>query len=351
MQSTSTEAVAARTSVQPATVGGGSIGSDLLRVGIIGAGLVSPFHSAAIRGCPGAVLAAVCDPRGERAREIADGAPVFGDWQELLRADVVDAVVVAVPHHLHHEVATAFGARGVHVLLEKPMATSVAECERIVRSCDDGGAVLALAHLQRFLPANTATRGRVAAGEIGRVRLLVDRRTSQYEPDSRPEWFFDPVRAGGGIVMNVGIHCIDRIHYLTGARTVAVSAVTSQPPGVQVETEAAIILHLDDDSNAVLSLTGTGGLSADRTEIVGDKGSIVVEHQVAGAFRRPEEGGGGTGGGVADAFGDQLADFLSAIRDGGSPVASGADGLLALRTTLASYRAASTGRTVEVSAV
>jgi predicted dehydrogenase len=322
-----------------------------LRVGIIGAGLISPFHAAAIHRISGLTLSAVCDTDLARARGLDEHAAAFGSWREVLAARAVDAVIVAVPHAAHEEIAAGFGAAGVHVLLEKPMATTLAGCDRIIEACRAGGAVLAVAHVQRFLPRNVAARRRIADGELGDPRFIVDRRTSQYEPGTRPAWFFDGQKSGGGIVMNVGIHCIDRIHYLSGARTVRVAAQTSAPDGVPVETEAAVILELDNGAMATIALTGHGGLQADRTEVVCSQGALVVEHDVAGAFRRPEERDGhpeASADEVSQAFAAQLSDFHASVTEEKEPAAGGTDGRLALSTVLAVYESAATGRPVQL---
>ena len=322
-----------------------------LRIGIIGAGLISPFHADAIRRTPGLALTAVCDTDIGRARGLDERAMTFESWREMLDAGVADAVVVAVPHAAHEEIAAGCGAAGVHVLLEKPMATTLAGCDRIIEACRGGGAVLAVAHVQRFLPRNVEARRRIADGELGDPRFIVDRRTSQYEPGTRPAWFFDGRKSGGGIVMNVGIHCIDRIHYLAGARTVRVTAQTSAPTGVPVETEAAVILELDNGATAVVALTGNGGLQSDRTEVVCSRGAVVVEHDVSGAFRRPEERDDRSEAGadeVSQAFAAQLEDFRAAVAQEKAPAASGADGRLALSTVLAVYESATVGHSVQI---
>lgn len=321
----------------------------MLKVGIVGAGLISRHHAMAIESLHETELAAVCDPQLDRARLLAPTTAIFPDWRELAGSGQVDAVVIAVPHALHAEIAMGFIQAGIHVLLEKPMATSITDCDQLIKLSAATGTVLAVAHVQRFLRRNIEARERISSGAVGEPRLVVDRRTSQYEPGSRPPWFFDAALSGGGIVMNVGIHCIDRIHYLTGQRTQRVHAITSAWPGSGVETEAAIMLELTGGVGAVISLTGTGGLQCDRTEIICSKGAVIAEHDLSEAFRRPEEElVSARANDAEEAFLAQLSDFASAIANGQRPAADGHEGRFALITAHAVYEAALTGRVVTI---
>ncbi|MEK8169568.1 Gfo/Idh/MocA family oxidoreductase [Streptomyces sp. M19] len=167
------------------------------RVGVIGAGSVGAAHVRAAADARTHRTAAICDPRGSAARALAPaGVPVFTDHREMFAAGGLDAVVVAVPHALHLPIVTDAAAAGLHVLVEKPMATSVEDCARMADACDRAGVLLAVAHVIHFDPLAREARRLVRSGEFGRPVLVTHRRSAHYDQGSRPSWFFDRELAG-----------------------------------------------------------------------------------------------------------------------------------------------------------
>ncbi|OFV90986.1 MAG: hypothetical protein A3G76_16045 [Acidobacteria bacterium RIFCSPLOWO2_12_FULL_65_11] len=129
-----------------------------LRVAVVGVGHLGRHHARILSTLPGARLVAVVDKKRDRAEEIAAayGAQPHFDYREILRK--VDAVTLAVPTDVHHEIAVPFLAAGVPVLVEKPMARSLAEADAMIRASATSGATLAVGHTERFNPAVEAAR-------------------------------------------------------------------------------------------------------------------------------------------------------------------------------------------------
>jgi UDP-N-acetylglucosamine 3-dehydrogenase len=128
-----------------------------LRVGVIGAGVMGTNHARVLGGLPDATLVGIVDPLPEhrdRATELA-GCRAFATLDELI-AEGVDAVTIAAPTHLHHEVALACIGHGVHVLVEKPIASTVEEGRDIVTAAERAGVTLMVGHVERFNPAVAA---------------------------------------------------------------------------------------------------------------------------------------------------------------------------------------------------
>src|SRR5690606_15208869 len=151
-------------------------------------------------------------------------------------------VVVTAPHALHAPITIDAAAAGLHVLVEKPMATTLADCRRMIEACEKHQVRLAVGHVLRFLPPIREAKRILASGRLGRPMVINERRTATYEPGSRPEWFFDPAMAGGGIVMNVGIHSIDKVQWLADGlvvRVVAYSFSRAGPVGRRAATGCA----------------------------------------------------------------------------------------------------------------
>src|ERR1700754_1339860 len=128
--------------------------TDVLRVGVIGAGVMGSNHARVLAGLPGVTLVGIVDPLPEhRARATAlAGCRAFESLEQLL-GEGVDAVTIAAPTHLHHEIALACIARNIHILVEKPIAPSVEEGREIVAAARHAGVTLMVGHVERFKPA------------------------------------------------------------------------------------------------------------------------------------------------------------------------------------------------------
>lgn len=312
----------------------------VVRLGLIGAGGVARLHAEAARVLPDEVrVTAVTDLDGQRAAELAGamGATAYPDHRAMLGE--VDAVVVCTPHALHLEPALDAAAAGLHVLMEKPMATSLADCDAMASACSAAGIELFLGHIQHYLPITRAAHR--AVGLIGEPVALVDRRSTDYRFGHRPAWFFDPAIAGGGAIMNIGAHCVDRVTWLAGARPVSVSAKLVRR-GAEVETEGVLHLTLDNGALATISIVDNALAPVDELEVLGTLGTLRASRQSgvrvgAETVQAPSEED------VSTAFRDQLADFLAAVR-GDRPVAIGAPaGRDVVATVLAAYASAASG--------
>ncbi|MFB6790273.1 Gfo/Idh/MocA family protein [Streptomyces olivaceus] len=245
------------------------------RIGVIGAGSVGAAHVAAAEDAAGYAIAAVCDTRRDAAQSLAPpGVPVFTDHRAMFAAGRLDAVIVASPHFLHAPMVADAAEAGLHVLVEKPMATTVEDCTRMTEACRRAGTLLAVAHVIHFDPLAGTARRMIASGELGRPVLITHRRSAHYDPGSRPPWFFDRELAGGGIVLNVGTHGLDRLQWLTGSPVRAVSGTVRGRDGMEVETDALALVELADGTGAALSLTSRGAPYFDDTEIALDRATL-----------------------------------------------------------------------------
>jgi predicted dehydrogenase len=324
----------------------------VLRLGLVGAGEVAARHAAAALSVPGVRLAAVSDVDTGRARRLADssGAVACADLVGLLAE--VDLVVLTVPHAFHAELALGALAAGRHVLVEKPMATTVADCDRMIAAAARSPGRLYVGHQQRHFTAVRAARAVLAEGRLGRPLLYLERRSSDYTPGTRPAWFFDPTLAGGGIAMLVGVHTIDRASWLLDAVPVAVSGTVATPEGWQVETAAAGTLQFAAGPPAHFCLLHTGSEFFHETTIVCERGRVVLDPtgvtvvDQAGAAVRIVE---------ADAdqeytlsFARQYEAVARSIQDGGPPPVPLAEARRAVAVVRALYESSATGRLVDV---
>lgn len=188
-----------------------------LKLGLVGAGPVAEkYHVPAIRAVPEFSAWQVADIDLARARHLAELVPFNSATvrTEDLHGNV-DAAVIALPNALHQAVACQLLEAGIHVLCEKPMARTVAECRQMIASAKKGHALLCIGHARR-LRANVADARRlIEKGLLGRIiHIEAEEGSTSDWPRSRA--YFDPQIAGGGALIDVGIHSIDIIRYLAG---------------------------------------------------------------------------------------------------------------------------------------
>lgn len=290
-----------------------------MRIGIIGAGAVAPLHARAAGLLRDVEMTAVCDLQPAAAASVAEpiGAQVFHDYRDMFASGTIDAVIVNTPHSLHRDMTVAAAAAGLHVLVEKPMAITLEDCDAMVAATEQAGVVLRVGQIQHFLPDKTALASAIAAGAIGPVRMIHDFRTTDYRPGTRSPWFLSRELAGGGAVMNIGGHCLDRVVWLGGASAVAVSADTLTRFGVPVETDATIRLRLANQVVATITVVSDPPRRVDECTVVGDEGVLIAGPDVGAVLRcdgqtqvlhepSPDD--------VPEAFRLQLADFVAASK-------------------------------------
>lgn len=324
-----------------------------MRLGLIGAGAVAELHAEAAAALPGVRVAAVCDLDIDLAARVAGPhrARVFADYRELLESGTADAVVISTPHALHTTMVTAATEAGLHVLVEKPMATTVDDCLTMIEASDLAGVSLAVGHIQHFLPDKVAARSALREGALGEVLLVHDYRSTDYRPGTRPAWFFRPEIAGGGALMNIGAHMIDRCSWLTGTLPQTVDAALEHRFGVGVETDGTLRLTMTDGLVASLTLMSTTPHTVDEVLVAGTRGTLVADPR-RGTYMRTD---GQTRAlyehrptAIADAFTAQLDEFVRHVQDGAELSVSLELSVTVIATVLAAYRSAEAGQTVGI---
>lgn len=190
-----------------------------LRAGIIGCGSIARLgHVPSLREA-GVEVVAVCDTNLARARAFASefGIPdAYADHDRLLSRGDVDLVTVGIPNALHADVTIAALERGVHVLCEKPISTSVAEAERMIAAANAGTALLSVNQHMRFDPSALAMREAVTDGRLGAVYLTEARMIRQSGIPGYGSWFTNSALAGHGALFDIGVHMLDLALFLLG---------------------------------------------------------------------------------------------------------------------------------------
>ena len=231
----------------------------MMRIGIVGAGIIGISHKNAIMKNGRCSLAAVCDIAIEKAKKLVEDTniPVYSDYKEMAQNEALDAVILNLPHYLHKDVAIYFLEKRIAVLVEKPMANSVAECDAMIAASVNSGTPLAVGHVQRYFAAYRALRELVKTEKIGKLSIITESRNIYYFAETRPKWFLEKDKSGGGIVMNYGAHSIDKLLFTTGVGIDQVFANGNNFLNTaDVEAAAQILLKLSNGVSATLSYSG-----------------------------------------------------------------------------------------------
>jgi predicted dehydrogenase len=221
---------------------------DPIRVAIVGCGRISDLHELGYRGREDAHIVAVCDKEHKAAREKAEAwgvGKVVTDYQELLADPEIDLVELLVPHHLHARMTVAACQAGKHVSVQKPMALTPAEADRMIEAADNAGVVLRVYENFRFYEPAVRAKQMIDAGEIGEpqmIRMHVNTGTldTGWEvPLSALAWRFDEGKCGGGpLIFDHGYHLFSLAHYLMGEVERVYAWIDRSPVAPQMVVDA-----------------------------------------------------------------------------------------------------------------
>ncbi|GGM53370.1 oxidoreductase [Micromonospora sonchi] len=202
----------------------------MIRLGIIGAGIMGAKVAQTVSALPGVRLTAVADPAHERAGELTSryGGTAFADYPELLASGLVDAVYVGLPHDGHLAACVTAAGHGVHVLIDKPLCNDVAEADQIIAARDKADIVLMVGFSYRFRAEWREAHRLIASGVIGEPVSVTD--VIAEAMTHTPAWYWD-VGRGGGILQLQAHHCLDRLPWLVGAPLAEVTCRTAGLPG------------------------------------------------------------------------------------------------------------------------
>jgi len=295
----------------------------VLRVGVIGAGVMGSNHARVLAGLPDITLVGVVDPlEAHRARvtELAN-CPTF-DTLEALLTEGVDAVTIAAPTHLHHEIALACIARRIHVLVEKPIASSVEEGREIVEAAQRAGVTLMVGHVERFNPAVAAIKQAITGEDILSIAI------TRVGP-------FPPRMSNVGVVIDLAVHDIDLIRWFTESDIVEVQPQLSSAVAeredialLQFRTASGVLAHIN--TNWLTPFKARSVTVATRGKYVtGD----LLTRQVTECFGFKPDGSYSMRHlpvGHDEPLRAELIAFLHAVRSEGPPAVTGVEGVASL---------------------
>src|SRR5215469_4023663 len=189
---------------------------ETVRVGLVGSGFITAIHAEALRQVAGAAVVAVASPTPGHAERFAAERSIphaYTDARSLYDRPDIDLVVLGLPNDLHCEAVVTAAQAGKHVVVEKPMALNLAECDRMIAACDRAHVMLGYAEELCFAPKYLRLKALVDEGALGRIHLV---KQSEKHDGPHASWFYDTARSGGGVTMDMGCHAVEFFRWMLG---------------------------------------------------------------------------------------------------------------------------------------
>ncbi len=298
-----------------------------LKVGVVGVGVMGSNHARVLADIPGVHLVGIADPDRKQRDFVARslGCATFSDVDGLLQAGV-DAITIAAPTHLHHDLALGCIARGIHVMVEKPIAPTVEEGHAIVAAARGAGVTLMVGHVERFNPAVESVKRAIKNQDILSIAI------TRVGP-------FPPRMSNVGVVIDLAVHDIDLIRWFTDSEIVEIQPQLSSAVAeredialLQFRTASGVLAHINTNwltpfkARTIHIATRDKYLIADLltlqvTECFGFQadGSYSMRHLSVG---------------YAEPLRAELVAFIDAIRNHRTPAVTGEEGVASLEIAI-----------------
>jgi predicted dehydrogenase len=298
-----------------------------LRVGVIGVGVMGSNHARVLSELPGVKLIGVADPDRKRCDQVARtlGCASFPDADALIR-EGVDAVTIAAPTHLHHDIAIDCAARGIHLMVEKPIASTVEESRAVVAAARRSGVTLMVGHVERFNPAVQSIKRAIKDQDILSIAI------TRVGP-------FPPRMSNVGVVIDLAVHDIDLIRWFTESEIVEIQPQTSSAVAeredialLQFRTASGVLAHINTNWLTPFKARTIHIATRDKY-VIGD----LLTLQVTECFGFQPDGSYSMrhlSVGYAEPLRSELLAFVGAIRSGQPPAVTGEEALASLEIAI-----------------
>ncbi len=342
----------------------------MIRIGVVGAGIWGTMHARAYAQNPLVDLVGICDLDEERGRKLAAQyrIPKVFTRVDALLDENLDGISVATPDDAHTAIVLKAAARGVHIMVEKPLATSLEECQSMIEAAEKAGVFLMVDWHNRWNPPYYYAWKTIQEGELGDVRYIYYRLSDTvYVPTQMLPW------ANTSTVMwFLGSHALDTTCWLMGKKPVRIYCQrrAGMLAGMGVDTPDLYVSMLEFEGGALATIENTWimpqqspTLIDHKCEILGTKGAIYLDptHNRSYAQYSPQTSQGFPFLSYPDMiispeiYGKQMGfavesmyHFVDCIRNSTPPLATGMDGLLNTKLILAAEQSASTGQPVDL---
>jgi UDP-N-acetylglucosamine 3-dehydrogenase len=306
---------------------GRAAGGNPLKIGVVGVGVMGSNHARVLSEMAGVELVGVVDPDHKQREFVARtlGCAEFADLQALI-AGGIDAVTIAAPTHLHHDIALTCIARGLHVLVEKPIAPTVEEGRAIVVAARRAGVALMIGHVERFNPAVESIKRAIKDQDILSIAI------TRVGP-------FPPRMSNVGVVIDLAVHDIDLIRWFTDSEIVEIQPQLSSAVAeredialLQFRTASGVLAHINTNWLTPFKARTIHVATRDKY-LIGD----LLTLQVTECFGFQPDGSYSMrhlSVGYSEPLRAELRAFVDAIRAGRAPAVSGEEGVASLEVAI-----------------
>jgi predicted dehydrogenase len=324
-----------------------------MRAGVVGLGTMGRNHVRVWdEAVDGVDLVAVADPDPEALRRATHGRSAirgFADAAEMFAAEQLDLVSIVAPTSLHMQTALAALAAGAHVLVEKPIAATRPEAERMIAAAADAGRLLTVGHIERFNPAIRELRQRLAAGELGRIFQIHATRLGPFPARIRDV----------GVVVDLAPHDLDVMRFLLGSDPVRLYAETERRIHTEHEDLFVGVMKFANGAVGVLDINWLTPTKRRTLSVTGERGMYVADYldQDLVFYANPADDSVAEGEMVRrhverrEPLAIELEEFARAVRDGGPAPVDPREAMIALLLARTMVEAASSGKVVSGAAL
>jgi len=326
-------------------------GPSEFRMGIAGCGRISQAYVEAIKKCDGIRLGAVMDVRegAAHASAEAEGCRAFAELGAFARGADIDGAVICAPPSTHREIACALMKEGIHVLCEKPFATTVEDAQAMIDAANKSGLTLMMASKFRYVEDIIRAKAIVASGMLGDVHFYGNSFCAKV--DMRDRWNSDPAVAGGGVLIDNGTHSVDIVRYLLGPIRRVFAYEGNRVADLPVEDTVTLSFVTDGGVMGTIHLSWSIQMDrASYVDICGTEGCVEVgwkqsRYQNSG---QPQWVSFGVGYSKIGAFENQVRNFVGTIRGTEEPVITMDSGMASVLVIEAAYRSLEQGGWVDL---
>ena len=342
-------------------------------VGLIGSQFISTIHFEALQTVAEAQVLAVASPTIEHVRPFAEQRKIphwFVDYNQMLAMPEIDMVAIGIPNDLHCEAVLAAAAAGKHVVLDKPMAPSLAECDRMIAACAEAGVKLMYGEELCFAPKYVRLKRLLDDGALGKPYLV---KQSEKHDGPHAAWFWDVERSGGGVALDMGCHAVEFFRWILSGpdcadRPKAVSVLAEMGTYVhgdktRGDDDALIIVQFDNGCRGLAeeSWAKPGGMD-DRAEVYGSGGVAYADLLRGNSIHTYSKTGYDYAVEKAEAtagwsftmfeenwnygFPQEMAHFVDCVRHDRQPIVTGQDGRAVMEIIMAAYASAGQGKRI-----
>jgi len=310
----------------------------MIRVGVIGAGAMGQHHVRIYSEMENVELVGISDVSDARVKELSEKYDTkgFTDYNELL-AEGLDAVSIVVPTTLHMPVGLDVIASGANLLVEKPIADSLENAEKLTRAADDACVKLMVGHIERFNPAVTKLKEIIDSGLLGKIVSISARRVGPYNPRIRDV----------GVILDIGVHDIDVISYLYSKRVNEVYSIA----GADIhsfEDHAVIVLRYDHEFSGIVETNWLTPHKVRNLTVIGVSGVAYLDYIDQTVELHDGEWIRKAKVEKAEPLKRELEHFIDSISNGTKPVTSGEDGIHVLEVAMAAIKSYHEGKAVNI---